>query len=291
MSIIDLIINYTIDPFLEYDFMRRALSAGLILALGGSPLGVFMMLRRLSLVGDALSHAILPGVAVAFLISGLSVWAMTIGGVIAAIIVALLSFILVHKTKIKEDSAFTLLYLVSLAFGVALISMKGSSVNLFHMLFGNILAINSDTLYLITAVSCISLFSIAFLYRRLVIDGFDHAFLHVAGSSRRLAGFTSAFFFIMLMINLVSAFQAMGTLMALGLMLLPAIAARFWAKTLDGLLPISLLIAFFSVYSGLLVSYHFSVPSGPSIVMVAGAIAFISSLIGNIGSMRCFAHI
>lgn len=287
MTTIDVLHDHLIQPFLDYAFMRRSLAAGLILALGAVPLGVFMFLRRLSLVGDALAHAILPGVAVAFLVAGLSVWAMTLGGLIAAIIVALLSTFLVRFTQLKEDAAFTLLYLLSLAAGVTLVSLKGSSVSLFHLLFGNILAIDVETLYLITAVSCFSLFALAVLYRRLVVDGFDHDFLHVAGAKRRMARLTSTFFFVMLMINLVAAFQAMGTLMALGLILLPAIAARFWAQTLDGLIPVALGLAFLSVYAGLLLSYHLGIPSGPAIVLVIGGAAFVSSLVGKVGSIRC----
>lgn len=290
MTIIDLLHEQFIQPFLDYEFMRRSLAAGIILALGAVPLGVFMLLRRLSLVGDALSHALLPGIAAAFLVAGLSVWAMMLGGLIAAILVAVLATALVRFTQLKEDAAFTLLYLLSLASGVVLISLKGSGVNLFHMLFGNILAIDTDTLYLIASVSCFSLFALALLYRRLVVDGFDHDFLRVAGSRRRMAGLTSTFFFVMLMINLVAAFQAMGTLMALGLILLPAIAARFWARTLDGIIPIALGVAFLSVYAGLLLSYHIGLPSGPAIVLVAGGAAFTSSCLGKVGSMRRFAQ-
>lgn len=290
MTLIELATEFMIKPFSDYAFMRRALAAGLLLALGGTSLGVFMMLRRLSLVGDAMAHAILPGVAVAFLVAGLSIWAMTFGGIITAIIIAVLASALVRYTHLKEDAAFTLLYLLSLASGVALVSIKGSSVNLSHILFGNILAISADTLYLITTVSCLSLFALALLYRRLVIDGFDHDFLLVAGVRRRWTGLTSVFFYSMLMINLVAAFQAMGTLMALGLILLPAIGARFWARTLDGLLPIALGLAFVSVYSGLLLSYHLQLPSGPAIVLVAGGLALLSSCFGKVGSFRRFGQ-
>ncbi|MGE4352362.1 MAG: metal ABC transporter permease, partial [Bdellovibrionales bacterium] len=126
-------IDFLITPFTDFAFMKRALAAALILAIGGTPLGVFMSLRRMTLVGDALGHAILPGVAVAFLIAGFSVWAMTLGGVIAALLVALLVLLLTRWTRMKEDSAFTLVYLLSLAAGVTLISMKGSCVNLMQL--------------------------------------------------------------------------------------------------------------------------------------------------------------
>lgn len=277
-----------VTPFAEFAFMKRALAAALILALGGTPLGVFMSLRRMTLVGDALGHAILPGVAVAFLLAGLSVWAMTLGGVVAAICVALIVAALTRFTKIKEDAAFTMVYLVSLAVGVTLVSMKGSSVNLLHLLFGNILAIDDSSLILITGVCCFSLCALAALYRRLVVEGFDPDFLGVAASHRWFTGWTQPIFFILLMLNLVAAFQVLGTLMALGLMLLPSIAARFWARNIDWIIPVSILFACFSAYLGLLLSYHAQVPAGPAIVLVAGGVAILSAVVGRVGSVRRF---
>ncbi|MDD3182435.1 MAG: metal ABC transporter permease [Alphaproteobacteria bacterium] len=283
-----MMISPLIDPFVDFAFMRRALATALILALGGTPLGVFMSLRRMTLVGDALGHAILPGVAVAFLLAGLSVWAMTLGGVIAAIFVALLVTFLTRFTKIKEDSAFTLVYLLSLAIGVTLLSIKGSNVNLFHLLFGNILAIDQESLILITGVSCLSLFVLAALYRRLVVEGFDPDFLKVAASHHRLTGWTNPVFFVLLMMNLVAAFQVLGTLMALGLMILPAVAARFWVRNIDKIIPVAMGFACFSAYTGLLASYYAHSPSGPAIVLVAGGVALFSALMGRVGSLRTY---
>jgi len=281
-------IDLLITPFADYAFMKRALAAAVILALGGTPLGVFMMLRRMTLVGDALSHAILPGIAAAFLVAGLSLWAMTIGGLVAAVLVAFAAALLVRTTQLKEDAAFTLLYLLSLGIGVTLVSIKSDGVNLLHLLFGNILAIDAPALWLVTGASCLSLFVIAALYRRLVIDGFDPDFLAVAGKGRGGAGWTNQLFFILLMINLVAAFQALGTLMALGLMILPALASRFWARTIDCMLPLAMGIAVFSAYAGLLLSYHLGAPSGPAIVLVAGGLALISALVGRLGSVRAY---
>jgi len=281
------LIDFFIAPFSDYAFMRRALAAAVILAMGGTPLGVFMMLRRMTLVGDALSHAILPGVAVAFLVAGLSVWAMTLGGLIAAIIVALAAVFLVRTTQLKEDGAFTLLYLLSLGGGVTLLSLKGSGVNLLHLLFGNILAIDAQTLMLTAGVSSLSLFVLCVLYRRLVIDGFDPSFLAVAGNGRG-AVWTSPLFFVLLMINLVAAFQALGTLMALGLMILPALAARFWVRNIDKLIPLAMGLAVLSAVAGLLLSFYLDVPSGPAIVLLAGMGTLLSALIGRVGSVRLY---
>ncbi len=281
--------DFLISPFTDYAFMKRALVAALALAISGAPLGVLMMLRRMTLVGDALSHAILPGIAVAFFVAGLSLWAMTLGGVTAALIVAGLAALLTRLTDMKEDAAFALLYLLSLAVGVALISFKGSSAHLMHVLFGNILAIDQETLTLVASVCCLSLFTIAVLYRRFVIDGFDGAFMRTAGAQRRGVGLMSLAFFALLMINLVASFQAMGTLMALGLMVLPALAARFWAKTMDGMLPFAMGLGALAAYAGLVLSYHTAIPSGPAIVLVAGAITVFSAMIGRFGSVMACA--
>lgn len=279
-------IDTLIDPFIDFAFMRRALAVAVALSIGSAPLGVFMMLRRMTLVGDALAHAILPGVAVGFLIAGLSLAAMTIGGITVALIVGGTAVALTRFTHLKEDSAFTLLYLLSLAIGVVLISLKGSGANLTHMLFGNILAIDAQALWLVVSVSCLSLFTISGFYRYFVIDGFDPNFLDSMGSRNK--GLASGLFFALLMLNLVSAFQAMGALMALGLMILPAITARFWTSNIDTLLPSAILIALASSYIGLLLSFYVRIPSGPTIVLLAGTFGLISAIFGRIGSVKCY---
>ncbi|HVY13488.1 MAG TPA: metal ABC transporter permease [Alphaproteobacteria bacterium] len=270
-------------PFAKYAFMKKALAACAILAIGGTPLGLFLSLRRMALVGDAMSHALLPGVAVAFLIYGASsVWPLTIGGVIAGLFVALLAVFLTRTTRLKEDSSFTLIYLCSIAAGAVIISIKGGSEELVHMLFGDVLAISSGALWLISAVACITLLTLAIFYRSFVLECFDPDFLRAAHRSH----FISQLFFALLVINLVAAFQALGTLMALGLMLLPAIAAGFWTRRLPATLALSVIFALLASFTGLLVSYYANLPAGPAVVLAAGALTFISTLAGSHGSLR-----
>ena len=279
-------IDMVTAPFHDFAFMRRALAAAIILSLGSTPLGVFMTLRRMTLVGDAMSHAILPGVALAFAAFGLSVLPMTLGGLAAGILVALLAVALTRVTQLKEDSSFTMLYLISLAAGVTIISLKGSNIDLMHMLFGNILAIDEASLILIAVVTCITLFTLALFYRGLVIECFDPAFARATLAGRTIIGRnTGLIFFVLLVINLIAAFQALGTLMALGLMILPAIAARFWSRNIDATLPISVLIALVSSFVGLLLSYYCQIPSGPAVILVAGALALFSVVFGRCGSL------
>lgn len=274
-----------IDPFTDYGFMRRALAACIALSLGGAPLGVFMSLRRMTLAGDAMSHALLPGVALAFTLAGLALWPMTLGGFIAGVLIAGTAVVLTRFTLLKEDSALALLYLFSLAAGVTLISLKGNNVDLLRLLFGDILAVNRESLTLMAGVSCLSLFGLAALYRWLVIEGFDPAFLKAAAPR---AAWGSLFFYGLLMLNLVAAFQTLGTLMALGLMILPAIAARFWSRNIDVVVPLSVVFALGSSVAGLILSYHAGIPSGPSVVLVAGGAGILSAGFGTCGSVRTY---
>src|SRR5258706_5550013 len=121
-------------PFVEYSFMRRALIASLALSLGSGPVGVLLMLRRMSLIGDAMSHAVLPGAAVGFLVSGLSLWGMTVGGIAAGLTVAIGAGVVSRHTVLREDATFAGFYLASLALGVLLVSTHGSNIDLLHIL-------------------------------------------------------------------------------------------------------------------------------------------------------------
>jgi len=276
------LLDFLISPFADYTFMRRALAACVILSMSAAPLGLFMNLRRMTLVGDAMSHAILPGVAVAFMVGGTSIGAMTVGGLLGGIVVALMAISLVRFTQLKEDASFSLFYLLSLAGGVIMMSHSSRNIDLLHILFGNILGIDNLALGLIAGVSSLTLLLLAAYYRSFVLDCFDPAFLKVQGGGR----FITPLFFLLLVINLVASFQALGTLMALGLMILPATAARFWTRNIDRTLPLCLLLGVVCSYIGLVVSYHGAYPAGPTVVLVMGLVALLSAIIGPVGSVR-----
>ena len=203
-------------PFIEYGFMRRALVVCLALSVSTTALGVFLQLRRMSLMGDALSHAILPGVAVGYLLSGMSLLAMTVGGFIAGIAVALVAGLVSRRTPLKEDASFAGFYLGSLALGVTLVSLRGSNVDLLHLLFGSILAVDSASALFVTGVCMFTLLTLAMFYRGLVSEAFDTAWLQV--NARWLPGMLHGLFLALLVLNLVAGFQVLGTLMAVGLL-------------------------------------------------------------------------
>jgi len=267
-----------IEPFIAFGFMRRALVACLALSLSCGPMGVFLILRRMSLMGDAMSHAILPGSAVGFLIAGLSLWAMSAGGLVVGLAVALAAGIVSRATTMREDASLAGFYLISLALGVLLVSLKGSNVDLLHLLFGTILAVDDESLLLVAGIASFSLILLALIYRPLVAECFDPVFLRaigVAGSRYHIL------FLALVVLNLVAGFQALGTLMAVGLMMLPAAAARFWVAQVWSLFLTAAAIAFASGFTGLLLSYHLNLPSGPAIILVAGCAYLASILLGT----------
>jgi zinc/manganese transport system permease protein len=271
-----------IAPFADFDFMRRALVATLALALGAGPIGVFLMLRRMSLMGDAMAHAVLPGAAVGFLVAGLNLFAMTLGGLIAGLVVALLAGAIARATKLKEDASLAAFFLVSLALGVALVSARGSNIDLLHFLFGNVLGLTGATLLLIAAISTSSLCLLALIWRPLVLECVDPGFLR---SVSRTGAPVHIAFLALVVLNLVAGFQALGTLLAVGLMMLPAVMARFWTRDTTVMVLFAVVGGILSGCLGLLLSFHSGLAAGPSISLVAGALYLASVLTGSVGGV------
>ncbi len=276
------LVEFLLSPFLDFMFMRHALVACLALALGCGPLGVLLVFRRMSLVGDALSHAVLPGAALGFLVSGLSLYAMTIGGFAAGLAVALLAGAVTRLTTIREDASFAALYLISLATGVLIVSLRGSSIDLIHVLFGTILAVDDAALIMVAAIATLTLLILALIYRPLVVECFDPGFLRSVGGGGAAMHFV---FLVLVVLNLVAGFRALGTLMAVGLMMVPAVSARFWATQVWSTALAAAVLAMLAGYSGLLLSFHADLPSGPSIILTAGILWVISVIFGVHGSI------
>ncbi len=279
-----------VDPFVEFAFMRRALVATLALALGSAPLGVFLNLRRMGLMGDALSHAILPGVAAGFWVVGLSLWAMTLGGLLAGLLVTTLAASLSRHTMQEHNTSMSAVYLSALALGVGMVSARGTPLDLLHILFGSALGVDKPGLFLAAGVASASVLLLAVVYRGLVLDTFDPLFLRVgdrgtrAGAARYPAVWQQVFLFLVVA-NLVVGFQTLGTLMSIGLMMLPAAAARLWHPTLPEQLVHAVTQAALSGYAGLLVSYHLGTASGPTIIGCASLLYFGSVLLAPGGGL------
>ena len=271
-----------IAPFLEFEFMRRALVGTFALAFGAGPIGVFLMLRRMSLIGDAMAHAILPGAAIGFLVSGLNLFAMAGGGLIAGVVIAVGAGLIARATELKEDASLAAFFLISLAVGVTIVSVKGTNVDLLHFLFGSVLAVDDPTLFLIVSISSVSVIILALIWRPLVLECVDPGFLR---SVSPMGGPAHIAFLLLVVMNLIGGFQALGTLLAVGIMMLPAVISRFWARDITTMIVVAVGCAAFSGYAGLLLSFHQSLPSGPAVILVAGALYAVSVVFGPVGGL------
>ncbi len=271
-----------LDPFLEFGFMRRALVGCLALAVAAPVLGVFLMLRRTSLTAEVLAHGVTPGIAAGYLLAGLSVPAMSAGGLVAGLLVALGAGALARSTGGREDASLAALYLIALALGVALVSLRGDTGDLTHLLFGQVLGVDDPALLLMAGVATLTLPALAIAWRPLALDCFDPAFAAAEGVR---GGLWHMLFLALVVLNVLAAFQAMGTLMAVGLMMLPAVAARHWARELSGLVYAAVAMAVLSAWLGLLASYHLDMPSGPAIVLTAGLLWALSVVCGPVDGL------
>jgi zinc/manganese transport system permease protein len=268
------------NPFAEFGFMQRALLGCLLLSASAPLVGVFLLLRRMSLTGDAMAHAILPGAALGYLASGLSMGAMTAGGLLAGMAVVLASGLVARSTALREDASLAAFYLLSLAAGVLIISSQGRNVDLLRVLFGSVLALDDPTLALLGLVAALTAAGLWLLQRPLVLECVDPAYLR---SVSRLSPVAHYGFLVLLVLNLVAGFHALGTLLSVGMMILPAAAARLWARRLPTLLMLAGALCALGSSVGLALSYHRELPTGPAIVLSLGVIYIVSVLLAPRG--------
>ncbi|MEM7258672.1 MAG: metal ABC transporter permease [Pseudomonadota bacterium] len=278
-----------LGEMLNYTFMRRAFVVTAVLSVTVTPVGAFLVLRRLSLAGEAVAHAITPGVVIGFVIGGLSVMSLLIGGLLAGVGVAVLTALIARKTILRSDASLASLYLIALAAGIFILSAAGSAVPLQSFLFGSILGINDASMMLVAGIATFTLMSFALLLRPLIVSTCDPVYFE---SQQRHPWLIEQAFMLLLVLNLLAAFKTLGTLMAVGLMILPATAARYWVSTITGQLFLGFIISLASCWTGLLLSYVFpETPSGPAIVLVAGTIFLLSVVCAPLGFGRSLRQV
>ena len=260
-----------VEPFATLAFMRAALVACLALALMNGAVGTLLVLRRMSLDGEILGHAVMPGAAVGFLYAGPSPLWLSLGGLASGVAVAALGGLITNGGA-RRDAGLVAFYLVALSLGVVLVVWRGSNVDVMRVLFGTVLAIDQRALMQMAAVSSVIVLVIAALYRPLAVGAFDPAFLRVAGVRAPYGAVFSG----LVVLALVASFQAFGTLLAVGPMLLPAATARCLGLGAAGSMALATGFGLATSVVGLLVSYHINLPSGPAIVLAAGLLFSIT---------------
>lgn len=265
-----------VEPF-SNAFMARAALTGMLLGASASLLGCVMVVRRMALMGDALAHSLLPGVGLAWLLMGTSLPALLVGGVLAGVLTAVAAALVARQTRVKEDAAFAALFATLFAVGVILVSRLASPVDLLHFLFGNVLATGREELVLAAVVSSLTVLVFALFHRPILLESFDPGYHRACGGASAL---THLGLLALTVINLVAALRALGTVLALGLFLLPAVTAYLWCERWHRMLLLAMVLAAVGSVIGLLVSYHLGLASGPCMVLVLG-VAFLVSAVAS----------
>jgi zinc/manganese transport system permease protein len=255
-----------------------ALAGGLALALGGAPLGVLLIARRMSLVGDALSHGILPGAALAYLIAGPDPVAMTVGALFAGFVVAGLSSLLARTKRLPEDAAFAVFYLSALALGVLILGRNANAEVVFDLLFGAAKGLDATALLVSAGAATATLFALALFIRGFLAESADPVFMRASGLP---GGLLHLLLMMLVALNLVAGFRAFGALMTVGLMMIPAAASRFWARSYVGQAGTAVLISALSSGAGLILAHRFEAEPGATMTLTAASLFALSALVGS----------
>lgn len=258
--------------------LPMALAGGLALALGGAPLGVLLIARRMSLVGDALSHGILPGAALAYLIAGPDPVAMTLGALFAGFIVAGLSSLLARTKRMPEDAAFAVFYLSALALGVLILGRNANAEVVFDLLFGAAKGLDATALLVSAGAATATLFALALFIRGFLAESADPVFMRASGLP---GGLLHLLLMLLVALNLVAGFRAFGALMTVGLMMIPAAASRFWARSYIGQAGAAVLISALSSGTGLILAHRFGAEPGATMTLTAASLFTLSALVGS----------
>jgi ABC-type Mn2+/Zn2+ transport system permease subunit len=276
--------NWLTEPF-SHEFMLRALLGGMLIGFVNGFVGTFVVLRRMALMADSLSHSLLPGLAIGVLLFGLSTAGLFVGGLSAALMVALGAQLISRSSRLKEDTALAILYTVAFSLGLVLLSFVKVRVSLMHYLFGNILGLSNTDLWVSYTVALVGIPLLAALQRPFLILLFEPA---VARSQGVRVGLLNALLSVVLVVTMISSLQAVGVILMLGLLISPAATVYLLCDSFPAMLWGGGAIGLFGTVAGLILSYHVNnLPSGAAIVLVLGGIFFLAYLFSpRYGALR-----
>ncbi len=275
-------IHTFIEALGKYDFLQSALITAILVGIMSGIIGSFIILRGMSLMGDAISHSVLPGVAVAYMLGVNILLGASVFGILAALLIGFVA----NHSKIKVDTAIGVVFSAFYALGFILISMAESATNLHHILFGNILAVSDSDMMTTAIVLGIVVMFVTIFYKELLITSFDETFAKTYGLKTKLIHYS-----LMMVLTLVtvSALQTVGIILVVAMLITPAATAYFWTNRLSTMLVFAAIFGVVSSITGLFFSYTFNWASGPAIVLVAAilfAISFVISPKQNILELK-----
>lgn len=269
-------LNRIILEPLQYEFIQRALVASVMVGISCGLIGAFIMLRRLSLIGDALAHAVLPGVVIGFMVAGKTPLSLFIGASVAGIVTALLISFVERNSKIKSDTAIGIIFTGAFALGILLVSqLKQVHIDLSSYLFGDVLGVSDSDIVLSSVITVFITCVVILFYKQLLVTTFDPTLAHILGIS---AGAFHYFLMTMLSMSIVAGLQSVGVILIIAMLITPPATAFLLTEKMKPLLVISATVGVFSSVAGLYLSYHFNFASGASIVLVAVFIFMLAFL-------------
>ena len=261
-----------IDGLLNFHFLQNALITALVIGIVGGAVGCFIILRGLSLMGDAISHAVLPGVAISFIL-GINFF---IGAIVFGLLASTIITYIKSNSIIKSDTAIGITFSSFLALGIILIGIANSSTDLFHILFGNILAVQDLDMWVTIAVALLVLTTITIFFRPLLLTTFDPILA-------KSIGVKVTFYHYLLMVILtlvaVTAMQSVGTILIVALLITPAATAYLYANSLKTMIFLSSGFGALASVLGLFIGYSFNIAAGSSIVLTSALLFLISFFI------------
>ncbi|MEM0442871.1 MAG: metal ABC transporter permease [Candidatus Caldarchaeum sp.] len=260
------LIETLLEP-LSYGFMRLALITAVVVGLTASTLSVFVVLRGWSLLGDAISHSVLPGLA----LSAAFNLPLTVGGAVAGVVASVLIGFVESRTRVRNDTAIGIVLTGAFALGLVIISRLRPTVDVFHILFGNVLGVSAEDLVITTAIGFLVILLVSLFMKEIVSFTFDPMFTHVVGLPSALIQYS---LMIMMSLTVIAALQTVGIILVISLLVAPGATAQLYARNLGQMIAISLAVGVFSSVAGLFVSYYFAVSSGGTIALTATLIFF-----------------
>ena len=262
------LLNLLLEPF-SYSFMQRGLAAGIFVGVLCAIMGTYVVLKGMAFMGDALAHAIMPGVAISYIFGG----NLFFGAVIAAVIVAMAIGWISKRGSIKEDTAIGILFAFALSLGIALISsMNTYAVDLSHILFGNILGVSQTDLIITIIFSIVILVTLFILYRPLLVITFDPV---LAKTMRLPTDLLNNLVLILLAITVVVSLQTVGVSLSAAMLVTPAGTAYLLTRRLPSMMALAAGLGAISAFFGLLLSYYLNIVSGSAIVLVSTMIFIV----------------
>lgn len=264
-------IELFIDGLMRYNFLQTALITSILVGIMSGIIGSFIILRGMSLMGDAISHAVLPGVAIAYIFGINLLFGASLFGILAALLIGLVTM----KSKLKNDTAIGIVFSAFFALGFILISLAESATNLHHILFGNVLAVSDSDLVTTAIVLAIVLIFVVVFYKELLITSFDNTFAKAYGLKTQIMHYS-----LMLVLTLVTvtALQTVGIILIVAMLVTPAATAFLLTNRLSYMMIAAAVFSVFSSVIGLYLSFTFNWASGPAIVLTAAFLFMLSFL-------------